>query len=133
MRLSHGDVKYGERFRELRAARYGRGKKERVIDLARRISGPDAHSQVVYEIERRWRVPTLTTIGEHAEALECQPWELLQKVDTEYDLARDLAQLGSHEARRRWAELLREYDKSKRSKKKPPDRDEKRRHGARAS
>jgi len=37
---------------------------------------------------RDYRVPRATTIIKHAKALGCEPWELLDGVETEYDKLR---------------------------------------------
>ena len=101
-------ISYGERFRALRL-RHARTN-DTVLSLAKRL-GSD-YAQTVYGIEKQWRVPTLVTIERHARAIGCEPWELLDGVQTEYDEARSLSALSPTAARSAWANLLSRYRKS---------------------
>lgn len=96
-------VTYGERFRQLRL-RQGSGDEARVLDLALKLG--KGYPSSVYNIEQRWRPPNLRTIEAHARALGCQPWELLEDVETEYDLARALSRLPARQALERWRDLV---------------------------
>jgi transcriptional regulator with XRE-family HTH domain len=101
-----GDVDYGARFKQIRKARW----KGTVLQLAKKL-GTD-YPTSIYNIERAWRVPQLRTIQKHATALGCEPWELLQDVETEYDRARALATLPRHAATMGWHNLLTRYEKT---------------------
>ena len=100
------DVDYGARFKQIRKARW----KGTVLQLAKKL-GTD-YPTSIYNIERAWRVPQLRTIQKHATALGCEPWELLQDVETEYDRARALATLPRHAAMVGWHKLLTRYEKT---------------------
>lgn len=109
-------VDYGKRFKELRKAARP---KRKVIELAKELGSP--YPTTVYNIERQWRVPTIPTLQQHADALGVEPWDLLAGVETEMDRVRALSRLPREEARRQWAALLLRYQEStKRSGKKPP-------------
>lgn len=97
---------YGERFRQLRHKLW----KGRLLDLAQRLG--TGYPSSVTNIERSWRVPNLTTLAKHADALGCQPWELLDNVDTEYDLVRQVGRLPQNQAQAKWKDLLRRYEES---------------------
>jgi len=102
------DVNYGARFRHLRKKLWS---SRTMLELARKLGSEYPSS--VYNIERQWRVPTVPTIGKHAAALGCRPWDLLVDVETEYDLVRQLADIReAAEADRRWRALLLRYKKS---------------------
>ncbi len=60
----------------------------------------------VYTIDHQWRVPTLPTIERHAKGIGCQPWQLLQDVTTEYDLAREIAGMPAADAASAWLLLM---------------------------
>jgi transcriptional regulator with XRE-family HTH domain len=109
------EVDYGRRFRELRKQRW-RGT---VLELAKRLGSP--YPTTVYNIEREWRVPGLTTLEKHAAAIGCQPWELLEKVDTEFDRVRALERLAPEQALHEWRELLKRYRLSTRRGSKPDE------------
>lgn len=100
------DVDYGARFKQIRKERW----KGTVLQLAKKL-GTD-YPTSIYNIERAWRVPQLRTIQKHATALGCDPWELLQDVDTEYDRARALATLPFQAAMLGWRKLLTRYEKT---------------------
>lgn len=103
MCIASWSLKYGERFRVLRKTRWH----GTVLALAIKLEY--THPGSVYTIERAWRVPMLTTIDKHAAALGCEPWELLENVETEYDLTRALAHEDLKSARREWRALLDRY------------------------
>lgn len=103
MALASWSVRYGQRFRELRKERWP----GTVLELAHELEY--THPGSVYTIERSWRVPMLTTIDKHAAALGCAPWELLQKVETEYDLTLALAAEDPESAKRKWRALIDRY------------------------
>lgn len=109
-------VDYGARFKQLRKARW----KGTVLALAKAL-GSD-YPPTVYNIEKDWRVPGLPTLGKHAQALGCHPWELLENVDTEADRVRALARLPKSEATKAWQLLLDRYELSTRRGSKPRDR-----------
>lgn len=94
---------YGERFKALRHKHW----KGKLLELAQRLGS--GYPSSVTNIERSWRVPNVTTIAKHAHALGVSPWELLDGVETEYDVIRKLAQLPSRIAEHRWEELLGRY------------------------
>lgn len=104
------EMTYGQRFRQVRKARWGKT----VLDLARKLGSN--YAQAVYAIENDWRVPNLPTIEKHAAALSCEPWELLEDVETEYDAARELRKLPRVDASIRWQALIARYRKSARTK-----------------
>lgn len=99
---------YGQRFREIRRAKTG-DDKQTVVEIAQKLGR--GYTSTVYNIERMWRVPNLPTLARHAEALGCQPWELLEGVVTEYDLIRELATLPPAQAAAEWRQLLAKYTK----------------------
>jgi transcriptional regulator with XRE-family HTH domain len=111
--LSRADrqvLDYGARFKQIRKARWN----GTVLQLAKKL-GTDYPSSI-YHIERAWRVPQLRTIQKHATALGCDPWELLQDVETEYDRARALATLPLQAAMVGWHQLLTRHDKNDRAR-----------------
>lgn len=99
-------VNYGARFKQLRKARWT----GTVLALAQKLGSE--YAATIYNIEKDWRVPTLPTLGKHATALGCLPWELLENVETETDRVRALARLPKAEALRAWTALLERYDTS---------------------
>lgn len=99
-------VDYGARFKQLRKARWT----GTVLELAKAL-GSD-YPPTIYNIERDWRTPTLPTLGKHAKALGCQPWELLENVETEVDRVRALARQTKPDAWKGWLALLARYEKS---------------------
>lgn len=99
-------VTYGQRFRELRRHLWT-AKGKTVLALAERLESK--YAATIYNIERQWRVPLLPTLLRHADALGCQPWDLLINVETEYDLVRRLATLRPADAERRLRALVRRY------------------------
>lgn len=108
-RLTIRLVTYGERFRALRRERW-KGKGKTVLALAKRLGSE--YASTIYNIEKQWRVPSLATLTKHAEALGCQPWDLLVDVETEYDLVRHLADARDDEAQREWRALFGRYKKT---------------------
>lgn len=94
-------VKYGARFRVVRKLNW----KGRTAALAVELGLE--YSTSIYNIEKQLKVPNLTTIAEHAKALGCQPWQLLEGVETEFDLARQLNNLPEAQASKEWAALIR--------------------------
>lgn len=109
-------VDYGKRFRQLRKARW----KGTVLGLAKALGSE--YPPTIYNIEKDWRVPSLTTLAKHASALGCQPWELLENVETDADRVRALARLPKLEAQRAWQALLDRYELSTRRGGKPKSR-----------
>lgn len=110
-------VNYGARFKQIRKTRWT----GTVLDLAKAL-GSD-YPTTIYNIEKDWRVPTLPTLGKHANALGCQPWDLLENVETEADRVRALARLPKADAAKAWMALLERYDAStSRGSSKPKDR-----------
>lgn len=107
------DVTYGERFRVLRR-QWCKANKKPVLALAEQFGSK--YVATIYNIERQWRVPSLSTLATHAAALECNPWDLLIGVETEYDIARQLAEVQHEEAEQRWRTLLHRYADSARAK-----------------
>lgn len=81
---------YGERFRALRER-----SKRTSAEIARDLGATYANS--IYGIEKSWRAPSVPTIAKHAIALQCQPWELLEGVETEHDLLRAIGTLPRHQ------------------------------------
>lgn len=71
---------FGERFRELREAR---GLRQDTVAQRMKLKKPTPIS--LLEGPRKHIVPKPATIRRLAAALECQPWELLDGVVTEYD------------------------------------------------
>lgn len=94
---------YGERFRYYRHKFW----KGRLLELAQRLGS--GYPSSVTNIERTWRVPNLPTLGKHAAALGCDPWDLLEGVETEYDSVRSLARLPAKTAEAKFQELLQRY------------------------
>lgn len=70
---------YGENLKRLR----GEISQE---EIARRMGLTRQGNLSQYELDQRF--PTPETVQQHATALGCQPWELLQGVETEYDRLR---------------------------------------------
>ena len=97
---------YGERFRYLRHSLW----KGRLLELAQRLG--TGYPSSVTNIERSWRVPNLTTLAKHADALGCMPWDLLEGVETEYDSVRALSSLPTERAQEAWETLLSRYQDS---------------------
>lgn len=108
-------VDYGQRFKQLRKARW----KGTVLALAKALGSE--YSPTIYNIEKDWRVPSLTTLAKHAQALGCQPWDLLENVEADADRVRALSRLPKLEAQRQWQALLERYERSTR-RGKPKDR-----------
>lgn len=101
-------VDYGARFKQLRKTRWT----GTVLALAKALDSD--YATTVYNIEKDWRVPTLPTLGKHAKALGCQPWELLENVETEVDRVRALAHQPKADAWKGWLTLLARYEGSTR-------------------
>lgn len=101
-------VDYGQRFKQLRKLHW----KGTVLELAKAL-GSD-YPPTIYNIEKDWRVPSLPTLGRHAQALGCQPWDLLENVETDADRVRALARLPKLEAQRQWQALIDRYERSTR-------------------
>ncbi len=78
-----------------------------VLSLAQRLGS--AYPTTIYNIERTWQVPNLPVLGKHAAALGCHPWELLDGVETEYDMVRSFAKFPYEQAMREWHALLSRY------------------------
>lgn len=96
-------VDYGQRFKQLRQDRW----KDTVLALAKRMGSN--YPATIYNIEKDWRVPSLITLDKHAHALGCQPWDLLENVETDADRVRALARLPKPEATKAWQALLDRY------------------------
>lgn len=97
---------YGDRFKVLRHKRF----KGTLLELAQKLG--KGYPSSVTNIERLWRVPNLTTLDRHAAALGVDPWDLLDGVETEYDLLRQLARLPQGAAVTKWKVLLQRYEES---------------------
>lgn len=115
-RVSLVVMTYGERFRHIRLRIATND--DRVIALARKLG--KGYPSTVYNIEARWRPPNLKTIEKHAVALGCEPWDLLEGVETEYDLAKQIGKIPNKAmARDRWKQLV---GRSERAVERPPGR-----------
>src|SRR4051812_34334060 len=74
---------FGERFKQLREAR---GLTQETVAARMKLKKPTPIS--LLEGPRKHVVPKPATIRRHAAALEVEPWELLDGVQTEYDRLR---------------------------------------------
>lgn len=81
-----------------------------LLSLANRLGS--RYASTIYNIERQWRTPELPTIGKHAAALSCAPWQLLEDVETEYDIVRRIGRLPRDDAEREWRVLLNRFQES---------------------
>lgn len=89
MGVECGVATYGQRFKAMRlGAGWRPGKRQKFTQeaVAKRLAFKRAAP--VSLIETSDTVPKPVTIAEHAKALECQPWELLLGVPTDYDRLR---------------------------------------------
>jgi len=77
-------VRFGENVKRLRE-RLGITQEE----LARRMEYAGSKNANISTLEKHsQRTPRPGTVRKFARALECEPWELLEEVETEYDVLR---------------------------------------------